>query len=79
MAIDDELTRRFVCARCKGAGGTAKRFAATGTGLSRWFDIQHNVFIAVSCKACGYTDLFNPEVLEGKDNVGAILDAIFGD
>jgi len=34
--------------------------------------------IAISCTACGYTDLFNPEILEGKDNAGGILDAIFG-
>jgi predicted nucleic-acid-binding Zn-ribbon protein len=78
MAIDEELARRFVCSKCKATGASVKRFAATGTGLSRLLDVQHNVFIAVSCTACGYTDLFNPEILEGKDNAGAIIDAIFG-
>ena len=77
MAIDDELARRFVCCKCKATGAVTKRFAATGTGLSRLIDLQHHVFIAVSCKGCGYTDLFDLQVLEGKSNAEAIIDAIF--
>lgn len=42
------------------------------------FDIEHNVFIAASCENCGYTEVYNPEVLEGKDDVGAVMDLLFG-
>lgn len=78
MKIDDQLAQRFVCPKCQSAGAAVKRFAATGTGLSRMFDIEHNVFIAASCLNCGYTEVYNPEILEGKDDVGAVLDLIFG-
>lgn len=78
MKLDDALAEKFVCAKCKSRGASVKRFAATGTGLSRMFDIEHNVFIAISCDECGYTEIYNPEVLEGKDNLGAFLDTVFG-
>ena len=78
MSLDQELARRFVCAKCRSHGGHVKRFAATGTGLSRIFDIQHNKFVAVSCANCGYTELFNPQILEGKSVGTDILDLLFG-
>ena len=76
--LDAQLASRFVCTKCKNSGASVKRFAATGTGLSKLFDIQHNTFIAVSCSRCGYTEVFNPEILEGKETLGSILDLIFG-
>jgi hypothetical protein len=78
MKIDQVLAERFVCAKCQAKGASVKRFAATGTGLSRMFDIEHNVFIAASCETCGFTEIYNPEILEGKDDIGAVLDLIFG-
>ncbi len=78
LSIDDRLAARFICSKCGGSGAEVKRFAATGTGLSKLFDIQHNVFIAVSCRNCGYTEIYNPEILEGKDTASNILDVLFG-
>jgi predicted nucleic-acid-binding Zn-ribbon protein len=78
LNLDQEIKQHFRCAKCGNTRATVKRFAATGTGLSKLFDIQHNVFIAVSCGQCGFTELYNPEVLEGKKNLGNILDLIFG-
>lgn len=78
MQIEDQLADRFRCPKCNRRGGVAKRFAATGTGLSKLFDIQHNKFIAVSCNYCGFTEIYNPEILEGKSHTGTILDVLFG-
>ena len=78
MSVDDELANRFVCTKCKSSGGAVKRFAATGTGLSKLFDIQHNKFIAVSCQNCGYTEVYNPAILEGTSRLGDVLDVLFG-
>ena len=78
MTSDDELAARFVCAKCQYRGARTKRFAATGTGLSKLLDIQHNKFITVSCSNCGYTEIYNPDILESKSHVGDILDVIFG-
>ncbi len=77
LSLDEQLAARFKCSRCAHEEAVTKRIAVTGDGLSRLVDIQHNVFIAVSCTRCGKTDLFNTEVLEGADVLGAVLDAIF--
>jgi predicted nucleic-acid-binding Zn-ribbon protein len=34
--------------------------------------------VSVSCRNCGYTEIYNPEVLEGKKHLGSILDVLFG-
>ncbi len=78
MNLDQELARRFVCAKCRRQGGRVKRFAATGTGLSRLFNVQHNKFVAVSCTNCGYTELYNPQILERKGVGMDVLDLLFG-
>lgn len=77
--IDDQLAQRFRCPKCRNQGGQVKRIAATGTGLSRWFNVQLNHFITVSCSRCGFTEMYNPEILEGKRSGAAnVLDVIFG-
>ena len=77
MGVDEKLAQRFVCCKCNNKGGLAKRIAATGTGISKLFDIQHNKFIAISCHRCGYTEFFNPAILEGHSRIGDILDVVF--
>ena len=76
--LDSEFIARFKCIKCSHVEARVKRVATTGTGLSKLTDIQHNSFIAVSCENCGYTEFFNPEVLEGKKYFGTIMDVLFG-
>jgi len=78
MALQEELGSRFVCSKCQTHGATVKRISAAGTGISKLFDIQHNQFIAASCTHCGFTEIYNPEVLEGKRHLGTIFDILFG-
>jgi len=75
---DEMLAAKFVCPKCSASGGSVKRIAMSGTGLSRFFDIQHNRFIVVSCKNCGFSEMYNPEIMEGKKTLSDILDFIFG-
>ncbi len=77
MNLEEQISSRFTCTKCKQHGADVKRIAATGTGLSKLLDIQHNQFITVSCSHCGYTEIYNPEVLEGKRHLGSILDILF--
>jgi len=49
MSLEEKLEQRFVCSKCKHRGASSKRIAATGTGISKLLDIQHNKFIALSC------------------------------
>lgn len=78
MRIDDAIAERFVCSKCNSYGAEVKRFAATGTGFSKLLDIQHNKFIAASCLNCGFTEMYNPQILEGKSRGSDVLDFLFG-
>ena len=76
--IEKEIESRFVWAKCRSSGAEVKSLAMTGTGISRFLDIQHNRYIFASCNNCGYTEVYNLDILKGsKDNVGNILDIIF--
>ena len=76
--IEKEIESRFVCTKCHSSGAKVKSLAMTGTGISKLFDIQHNRYTFASCNNCGYTDVYNLDILKGKkDKVGNILDIIF--
>ena len=48
-----------------------------GTGVSKIFNIQHNRYIFASCNNCGYTEIYDLDILSGgEDAVGNILDII---
>jgi len=76
---DELLAREFVCHRCSGNGAHVERLAMSGTGISRLLEIQPYRYAFVSCKNCGYTEIFNLKILEGKDNLGTFLEILFSD
>ncbi|MBO2943721.1 zinc ribbon domain-containing protein [Paenibacillus sp. F411] len=80
MKIEDMIAERFVCTKCKGTECKTKEVSMSGAGLSKMFDIQHNHFLFVSCMDCGYVEVFNPDILEGKKRgqLGSIFDVFFG-
>ena len=77
--VDDQLAREFVCDRCGKKGAHVERLTMSGTGLSRLFEVQPYRYAFVSCDNCGYTDVFDLRVLEGKDDVGTFLEVLFAD
>lgn len=77
-SVDQQLAERFRCSKCGAQQGATQRFSASGTGLSKLFDIQYKQFIVASCQNCGYAELYNPAVLEGKRNLSTVLDVLFG-
>ena len=76
---DQLLAQKFVCPKCQERGAHVERLAMSGTGLSRLLEIQAHRFAFVSCHNCGYTEVYNLKILEGKDNIGTLLDVIFMD
>lgn len=79
MDLEEQIRSRFRCPKCGGTHARTKEVAMTGTGLSKIFDIEHNHYLFVSCLQCGYTEVFDPEVLEGKrGQLSTILDILFG-
>lgn len=77
--IEKEIESRFVCGKCRSTGAEVKSLAMSGTGLSKLLDIQHNRYVFASCENCGFTEVYNLDILAGKrDDAGNILDIIFG-
>lgn len=62
------------CLKCGSRDADQKEVAMSGTGLSKMFDVQHNQFIVVFCKSCGYSEFYNKRSSTG----GNILDLFFG-
>ena len=77
--VEELLASEFVCARCKQHGAHVEKLAMSGTGISRLFEIQPYRYAFVSCTNCGYTEVYNLRMLEGKDNLGNFLDILFMD
>jgi predicted nucleic-acid-binding Zn-ribbon protein len=77
--VDHLLAQEFTCPRCGNSGAHVERLAMSGTGLSRLLEIQAYRYAFVSCINCGYTEVFNLRVLEGRDDVGTLLEVIFSD
>jgi uncharacterized protein len=61
------------CIKCGSSETGQKEVAMTGTGLSKLFDVQHNTFIVIFCKNCGYSEFYNKKTSKTSN----ILDLFF--
>ncbi len=52
------MQKHFSCPKCKNWEYEEDEIRTTGSGLSRFFDIQNRRFITISCKRCGYTEMY---------------------
>ena len=46
------------CPKCDHTETEIDEIATSGTGLSKFFDIQNRQFMVVSCTSCGYSELY---------------------
>ena len=60
----------FECAKCHSHECETGQLRTTGSGLSRFFNIQNQKYTTVSCTKCGYTELYK---LDGS-GVGNLVD-----
>jgi len=77
--VEEQLGQAYVCSKCKASGGHVERLAMSGTGVSRLFEVQPYRYAFVSCQNCGYTEVYDLRTLEGKDDLGDILEILFAD
>lgn len=77
--LDRRLSESFVCSKCGEQGARVEHLAMSGTGLSRLFEVQSYRYAFVSCRNCGYTEVYNLQMLEGRDDIGTILEVLFAD
>lgn len=71
------LAQEFVCRHCNNQGAHVERLSMSGTGFSRLLEIQPYRYAFVSCTNCGFTEVFNLKILEGKDDLGTFIDILF--
>ena len=60
------------CPKCGHTETETDTIATTGSGLSKFFDIQNRRFSVVSCTNCGYSELYR------GDSSGNIVDIFLG-
>jgi hypothetical protein len=76
---EEQLSEAFHCTKCDQRGAHVERLAMSGTGLSRLLEIQRYRYAFASCHNCGYTEIYNLKTLEGRDDLGGLLEIIFMD
>jgi predicted nucleic-acid-binding Zn-ribbon protein len=64
----------YSCIKCSGTDSKVEKIRTTGSGLSRFLDLQNKKFAAVSCTNCGFTELYR----EGSGMAGSIVDLLTG-
>lgn len=80
MATTEErIGGAFRCPKCSQTGAHVEKLAMSGTGISRLFEVQPYLYAFASCRNCGFTEIYNLKTLEGKDNLGEVLDILFAD
>ncbi|MFR3895088.1 MAG: zinc ribbon domain-containing protein, partial [Merdibacter sp.] len=50
--------RAYICPKCGCHEYDSDQFQATGGNFAKLFDVQNKKFITVSCRECGYTELY---------------------
>ncbi len=55
--------KHYICPKCNNGVFESDQFQATGGNFAKMFDIQNKKFITISCKRCGYTELYKGETL----------------
>ena len=64
------MSQAYSCIKCKGTEYKTGEIRTTGSGISRFLNLQNQKYATVSCMACGYTELYR---LDGS-GLGNILD-----
>jgi predicted nucleic-acid-binding Zn-ribbon protein len=52
------MNQQFICPKCGNREYEVDEMRATGGVFAKIFDVQNKKFTTVSCKKCGYTELY---------------------
>lgn len=66
--------KQYICPKCGNNEYEADQFQATGGNLAKIFDVQNKKFTTISCKRCGYTELYKTQSSSGWN----VLDFLIG-
>lgn len=65
---------KYTCPKCGCTEFEHGQFQATGGQIAKLLDVQNKKFITVSCRQCGYTELYKADTGMGWN----ILDLFLG-
>lgn len=66
-------SKSFQCPKCGNKKAEIDNIRTTGSGFTRFFNIQNRKFVTVSCTRCGFTEFYR----EGKTSAASnVLDFI---
>ena len=60
----------YSCIKCNGTEYKSGEIRTTGSGLTRFLNIQNQKYATVACVGCGYTELYR---LDGS-GIGNVID-----
>lgn len=63
-------SRTYSCTKCNNTQYKSGQIRTTGSGISRFLNLQNQKYATVACTSCGYTELYR---LDGS-GFGNILD-----
>ncbi len=74
-SLEENFAENYKCQKCEHQDAKVDRISSAGTGFAK---LLAKDFLAVSCENCGYTELFNLTVLEGRTDLQNFLRRLFG-
>ena len=63
-------TQAYSCIKCAGTECKVGELRSTGSGITRFMNIQNQKYATVACVGCGYTELYR----RGGSGIGNIID-----
>ncbi|MDP7542281.1 MAG: zinc ribbon domain-containing protein [Acidimicrobiales bacterium] len=66
-------TTRYECTKCRHNKAETGEIRTTGSGWSRFFNLQNHKFGYAACASCGYTEFYR---MDGGGKGMAILDIL---
>ncbi len=63
-------SRHYSCAKCSATEFATGELRTTGSGISRFLNVQNQKYATVSCKECGFTEIYK---LDGS-GIGNVFD-----
>ena len=57
--------KQYNCPKCGNFECETDQFQATGGNFAKLFDVQNKKNITISCKRCGYTELYKEQSSDG--------------
>jgi predicted nucleic-acid-binding Zn-ribbon protein len=65
--------QQYSCVKCEATEYATGEIRTTGSGLSRFLNLQNQKFTTVSCSNCGYTEVYR---MDAGGKIGNIFDIL---